>query len=57
MVHFPAIGFGRLAVISKQCLDRRIAAQEKLQIEVYTLVKERNRVKAAVKSSFTKTNV
>jgi hypothetical protein len=45
-----------LSVISKQCLDRRIATQEKLQKEVYALVKERNRNKASVNWEFTKNN-
>jgi hypothetical protein len=30
-----------LLVISKQCLDRRIATQEELKREVYALVEER----------------
>jgi len=44
-----------LSVISKQCLDRRIATQEDLRNEVYALVEERNKIKATVKWSFTKT--
>jgi len=44
-----------LSVISKQCLDRRIATQEELKNEVYALVEERNRIKATVNWSFTKT--
>jgi hypothetical protein len=44
-----------LSVISKQCLDRRIATQEQLKKEVYALVEERNRTKATVKWIFTKT--
>jgi hypothetical protein len=44
-----------LSVISKQCLDRRIATQEELKREVYALVEERNRIKATVNWSFTKT--
>lgn len=43
-----------LSVISKQCLDRRIATQEELKNEVYALVEERNRIKATVNWSFTK---
>lgn len=43
-----------LSVISKQCLDRRIATQEQLTMEVYALVEERNRAKAKVNWSFTK---
>jgi len=43
-----------LSVISKQCLDRRIATQEQLKNEVYALVEERNRSKATVNWSFTK---
>jgi hypothetical protein len=45
-----------LSVISKQCLGRRIATQEKLRNEVYALVEERNGIQATVKWSFTKTN-
>jgi hypothetical protein len=45
-----------LSVISKQCLDRRIATQEKLQKEVHALVEERNRIKATVNWSFSKTS-
>src|SRR5271157_887620 len=44
-----------LSVISKQCLDRRIATQEELKKEVYALVDERNRIKATVNWNFTKT--
>ena len=44
-----------LSVISKQCLNRRIATQEQLKKEVYALVEERNRIKATVNWSFTKT--
>jgi hypothetical protein len=44
-----------LSVISKQCLNRRIATQEQLKNEVYALVEERNRIKATVNWSFTKT--
>ena len=44
-----------LSVISKQCLDRRVATQEELKNEVYALVEERNRSKATVNWSFTKT--
>lgn len=44
-----------LSVISKQCLDRRIASQEQLKREVYALVEDRNRIKATVNWSFTKT--
>jgi hypothetical protein len=43
-----------LSVISKQCLDRRIATQEELKKEVYALVEERNRTKAKVNWQFTK---
>ncbi len=43
-----------LSVISKQCLDRRIATREKLASEVYALVDERNRIKATVNWTFTK---
>ena len=43
-----------LSVISKQCLDRRIATQEELKNEVYALVEERNRIKATVNWNFTK---
>jgi len=39
----------------RQCLDRRIATQEELKKEVYALVEERNRIKATVNWSFTKT--
>jgi hypothetical protein len=45
-----------LSVISKQCLDRRIATQEKLQTEVHALAEERNSVKATVHWSFSKTS-
>ena len=44
-----------LSVISKQCLNRRIATQEQLKNEVHALVEERNRIKATVNWSFTKT--
>jgi hypothetical protein len=44
-----------LSVISKQCLNRRIATQEQLKNEVSALVEERNRIKATVNWSFTKT--
>jgi len=44
-----------LSVISKQCLDRRIATQEELKREVYALVDKRNKIKATLKWSFTKT--
>ena len=44
-----------LSVISKQCLNRRIATQEQLKKEVFALVEERNRIKATVNWSFTKT--
>ncbi|HYA43882.1 MAG TPA: IS630 family transposase [Syntrophobacteraceae bacterium] len=44
-----------LSVISKQCLDRRIATQEQLKNEVYALVEERNKIKARVNWSFSKT--
>ena len=43
-----------LSVISKQCLDRRIATREQLRMEVYALVEERNRAKATVNWIFTK---
>jgi len=43
-----------LSVISKQCLDRRIATQEELKNEVYALVEDRNRSKATINWSFTK---
>lgn len=43
-----------LSVISKQCLDRRIASQEELRNEVYALVEERNKIRATVTWSFTK---
>lgn len=44
-----------LSVISKQCLDRRIATQEQLKNEVYALVEERNRTQTTVNWSFSKT--
>jgi hypothetical protein len=43
-----------LSVISKQCLDRRIASQEELKREVYALVDERNKIKAKVNWTFSK---
>ena len=43
-----------LSVISKQCLDRRIASQEELKRKVYALIEERNRIKATVNWTFTK---
>ena len=43
-----------LSVISKQCLDRRIATQEELKREVYALVDKRNKLKATLKWGFTK---
>jgi hypothetical protein len=45
-----------LSVISKQCLDRRIATVKQLRKEVYALVDERNQKQSTVKWSFTKNN-
>ena len=45
-----------LAVLSKQCLDRRIANITTLDAEVQQLVKERNAKKAKVNWYFTTTN-
>ncbi|MEZ4735947.1 MAG: IS630 family transposase [Caldilineaceae bacterium] len=42
-----------LSVIARQCLDRRIDSQERLEQEVLTLVKERNRQAATVRWQFT----
>lgn len=42
-----------LSVIARQCLDRRIDSQERLEQEVLTLVEERNRQAATVRWQFT----
>jgi hypothetical protein len=42
-----------LSVIARQCLDRRIDSQERLEQEVLTLVAERNRQAATVRWQFT----
>lgn len=42
-----------LSVIARQCLDRRIDSQERLEQEVLTFVAERNRQAATVRWQFT----
>lgn len=42
-----------LSVIARQCLDRRIDSQERLEQEVLTLVEQRNRQAATVRWQFT----